>query len=304
MTKWILFTMVFNFILTGQMHAYGYPEIIGAQDDPRLKEVSGLAASFAQPDYFWAINDSGNSPSLMLLNKSGEYSDELELSSLGNHDWEDLDTFRYADQNYIAIADIGDNFTRRKVYYVHLVPEPKVSVAGEISAFEASKIKTIAFQYEDGPRDAEALGIDLKHQRILVLSKRDSSPRMYAVPLIMEPKRYVYKAVHLTSFESLGGMSLSGGSLTQTFYAGQPTAMTVLPSTLESLQSTRLAVLSYGSVRLFDLFNEDPAHVQEVLKIQLPAMPQAEAMAVEEGGGLRVMSENLGAPIVRIPKLL
>lgn len=293
-------------LCVSQAQAYGYPEIIGTQDDKRLEEVSGLAPSFSQPGYFWAVNDGGHGPTLMLLNEQGEYVDEIELHSLGNHDWEDIETFRYAGQNYIAIADIGDNFTRRKVYYVHLVPEPKVSVSGAIGLLHSDSIKTIAFQYEDGPRDSEALGIDLDNKRILVLSKRDSPPRMYSLPLIMNPKRFVYRAQHLVSVETLGRMSVSGGYLAQTFYAGLPTAMTVLQSFEASNNTamTRLAVLSYGSVWLFDLFNQTPAHVQEVFRIQLPAMPQAEAMASDVKGNLIVMSEIVGSPVVRIPKLL
>lgn len=289
--------------------AYGSPEIIGQQDNESLSELSGLAQSPTQPDFFWAVNDGGNGPILYLLNKSGEYKDEVELSTLGNHDWEDVETFTYRGTSYIAIADIGDNYTRRKVYYVHLVPEPKLTRDGTIGSPVNNGIRTIAFQYEDGPRDAESLGIDLARQRILVLTKRDAPPRMYSLPLVMNPKRFVYRASHLTDMPQLGGMSFNRGaisfnkgSLTQSIYAGQPTSMTVYNRSPVIPLNTSLAILSYGSVWLMELLNTDPVTIQQQHIIQLPAMPQAEALAVDADGSLMVMSESLGSAIVRIPK--
>ena len=296
---------------TAQAQAFDYkqyaqPQVMGQQSDSKLEEVSGLAVAHSRSPYFWAINDGGNSPSLMLLDGKGKFKSQLNLEQLGNHDWEDLETFVMDGKNYIAIADIGDNFSRRKVYYVHLVPEPKIFPDGQIGPVSREQIKTIAFQYEDGPRDAEALGIDLLNKRILLLTKRDAPPRMYSLPLIMQPQRFVYRAKHLTDMNELGQMSFSGDYLTQTLYAGMPTSITVMPDqlTMATPKATSLAVLSYGAVWFFDLINKEPPSAQKNHMIKLPAMPQAEAMAVDAQGEITVLSEITGSNMIRIPRLM
>lgn len=303
---------VLGIILSPLSQAFDYtqydtPQVIGQQSDPKLEEVSGLAMAHSRAPFFWAINDGGNAPALLLLDGQGRLKSQLNLEQLGNHDWEDLETFVLNGQNYIAIADIGDNFARRKVYYVHLVPEPKIFPDGQIGPVSREQIRTIAFQYEDGPRDAEALGIDLLNNRILLLTKRDAPPRMYSLPLVMQPQRFVYRAKHLTDVKALGHMSFSGEFLTQTLYAGLPTAMTVLPSSVTASyqqESTSFAVLSYGAVWFFDLINKEPPQAQERHKIQLPSMPQAEAMAIDLQGDITVLSEMTGSNMIRIPRLM
>jgi len=317
------FLLIACSLIVGQVvgaQAYGMPEIVAQQMDKRLAELSGLAGTLSQPDYFWAINDSGNSASLILVNEQGQYQDEVELTTLGNHDWEDLETFVYEGINYIAIADIGDNFTRRKVYYVHLVPEPQVSKNGKIGVVDEASIQTIAFQYEDGPRDAEALGIDVAHQRVLLLTKRDAPPKMYSLPLVMKPKRFVYLAKSITQIPELGKMSIWGSYLAQSLFAGLPTSMTVLPYLAMDKKSeavtsasaasdknsdadiTSMAILSYGTLFLFDLINESPVFVRKTSEMRLPPMPQAEAVAQAQNGDFFIMSERVGSNMVKIAK--
>ncbi len=307
--------MAIGFSQVASAQPYESPQVAGQQMDKKLEEVSGLAVAHSRKHFFWAINDGGNSPSLLLLDDKGKFKNQLNLERLGNHDWEDLETFVLNGKNYIAVADIGDNFARRKVYYVHLIPEPKIFPNGDIGPIAQENIKTIAFQYEDGPRDAEALGIDLLNQRILLLTKRDAPPRMYSLPLEMNPQRFVYKAKHLTDVQQLGQISLDGGSLIQTLYAGLPTAMTVLPksvqpknmladASLDVTQMTSLAVLTYGAVWFFDMDNNEPPALEEKYRIHLPQMPQAEAMAVDERGDITILSESRGSDIIKIKRLL
>ena len=60
---------------------------------------------------------------------------------------------------------------------LYLLPEPSEDDAS------VSVARQIDFRYPDGPRDAEAVTIDPEANEILLLSKRDVPPRLYALPL-------------------------------------------------------------------------------------------------------------------------
>ncbi len=141
--------------------------VLSVQNDPALSEVSGVATSHFNRGYIWAINDSGNEPSLHLVSESGANRIEVNLDHLANYDWEDLDSFVVEGQPYLLIADVGDNLQRRKVYYLHLMPEPRLSPSQPTQHHTASnQIKTIGFQYEDGARDCEAVAVDVANKKI------------------------------------------------------------------------------------------------------------------------------------------
>jgi len=186
------------------LNTIDHNKLSGYQQTTAISEMSDLAVSKTIKNHFWAINDTTNSSEIMLLDQKAQMVGKIVLKSLGNHSWEDLDIFTFNGVSYIAIADIGDDYNRRKVYYIHLLPEPVVQADGSIAAVQSSSIRTIAFQYEDGPRDAQALKVDITNDQILILSKQTPTPRVYRIPLILEPKRYVYKASYLASLDNLG----------------------------------------------------------------------------------------------------
>ena len=74
-----------------------------------LKEVSGIQYD-ANEDAFWMLNDSGNSPSIFLVNEKGKILRELKIDAV-NNDWEDItmDT-----QGNLYVGDFGNNMNDRK----------------------------------------------------------------------------------------------------------------------------------------------------------------------------------------------
>ena len=64
------------------------------------------------------INDSGNPSNLYYLNQDGELLFKRMFNELKNNDWEDLT----ADDEFIYIADIGNNFDTRKNLEIIKVP--------------------------------------------------------------------------------------------------------------------------------------------------------------------------------------
>ena len=73
------------------------------------------------------INDSGNPSNLYYLNKDGDMLNIRMLNDLKNNDWEDLT----ADEEFIYIADIGNNFDLRENLRII-----KTSINSENNSFE------------------------------------------------------------------------------------------------------------------------------------------------------------------------
>src|SRR5687767_4827760 len=58
--------------------------------NPRLEELSGLAASVANSGLLWTHNDSGNSAEVFLINDKLEIKLTCKLKGANNRDWEDI----------------------------------------------------------------------------------------------------------------------------------------------------------------------------------------------------------------------
>ena len=96
--------LIFFFIIT----KLGAQTIVSEIDLPvSVYETSGL--EIIDNDLI-TVNDSGNPSNLYYLNKEGEILFRRMFNELKNNDWEDLT----ADEEFIYIADIGNNFDTRE----------------------------------------------------------------------------------------------------------------------------------------------------------------------------------------------
>ena len=154
-------------------------ELVGRIDIPELDEASGLARSQLDPDVMWVHNDDGK-PRVYAFDKAGEKRGRLTLEDVKNRDWEDLSSFTLDGEPYLLIADVGDNMRRRKSVYLYIVEEPDLADDDKVRTDVAWEIK---LQFPDGPRDVEAVAVDVKNERVLLLSKRNLPPVLYSVPL-------------------------------------------------------------------------------------------------------------------------
>lgn len=145
--------------------------------DDRLNESSGLVASMRQSGILWSINDSGSVDRLYRVGPRGEALGRVSIGGAWLRDAESLALWRHAGQDWVLIADVGDNRQWRGSVAIHAVPEPAPSDDSATVAW------SIRFRYPDGPRDAEAVAVDVSADDLLVLSKRDEPPRLYRVPL-------------------------------------------------------------------------------------------------------------------------
>ncbi len=152
--------------------------VIGKLQDPDIREASGLARSYRQDNVLWTINDHGADEWVHAISPRGTRLGEFDLRKSKNTDWEDLASFSLDDKPYLLIADIGDNEAKYESRTLYVVKEPQAKKK------DAEKVDwQIDFRYADGPRDAEAAAVDIGNQRVLVLSKRDIPPVLYALPL-------------------------------------------------------------------------------------------------------------------------
>ena len=145
---------------------------------PLIDETSGLAS---HGNFFYTINDSGNSNSIHKLSRDGEILNSIGIRNSENTDWESL----AQDEEFLYIADTGNNFNLRNTFIIYRV------AWSELNELEA-EAELITFSYGDyrpGSMrshnfDAEAIAI--RGEEIWLFSKNrgDGNTKLYRFPKI------------------------------------------------------------------------------------------------------------------------
>jgi hypothetical protein len=120
-----------------------------------LDEVSGLAASRQHDGVLWAVEDSLEPADVVAFREDGTVLGTVRFTGtpVVNLDWEDLALAAGPDgEDWLYVADVGDNFKARRDVDVYRFPEPD-PVDGTV---EAERVTTT---YDTGPTDAEALTV-------------------------------------------------------------------------------------------------------------------------------------------------
>lgn len=208
-------------------------QIEAAKDDPRLivlgtnnnseiSESSGLAYGTFVGDSIWTHNDSGHAAHLFLMRTNGELLGRVQLRGVKNIDWEAMAGFQMDGKPLLAVADVGDNDSRRKSCQIYVLPEPRITVrdATEGPIQPTQKVldaARIEFEYSDGPRDCEAIGVDVNSKQIWLVEKvfynqpRAKVPGIYVLPLTTKPTDRALVAKRIADFpiRSVTGMAFS-----------------------------------------------------------------------------------------------
>ncbi len=196
-------------------------ELIGAIPSDDIPEASGLARSLKQKDRLWIVNDSGSPPVLHVVGTDASVHGAVTVNGVENVDWEDLASFEAEGESYLLVGDIGDNGSLRDYLSLHIVPEPtsKLPTAVDVQ-------RTLRFRYPDGPRDAEAIAVDVDEGLVYVLTKRNLPARLYSVPLDSETAEEPATARYLGLIDSLPQPTANERkNAPQLFWYWQPTAM-------------------------------------------------------------------------------
>ena len=296
--KYPVFFLLFITIASSCTHT-GY-QIINADiissgtiSDRNIGEASGMAVSLIHEDIVWVINDSGNSSSVYALNPKGEVMGTLNIQGVSNNDWEDLASFEYEGKPYVLIADVGDNASRRKAYFLHFIEEPDIEKISDLSSLSVKPSWSITYTYEDGPRDCESVAVDIINGKVLLLSKRDRPPVLYELPLAKQKNAVAKKCAEIKSLPQRT-QDITHFSK----YSNQPTAMDISADGLSAV------VLTYGSTFYFSkrkstdwatVFSGSPR------EIMFPPLRQAESVCFDrDGSSIFITSEQIPAPLLKI----
>jgi hypothetical protein len=146
-------------------------------EDPRILESSGLALSRRHPAVLWTHNDSGGGPELYAVGPDGRTLATLTLAGAEARDWEALAPGRDdRGRPALLVGDIGDN--------QDLWPEVAVYRVTEPARLRDATVPAVRYRlrYADGPRDAEALLVDPRSNRLYVATKSSGGGGLYRAP--------------------------------------------------------------------------------------------------------------------------
>ena len=204
-----------------------------------IVEASGLAISSVNPSFMWLVNDSGGAPDIYLTHTDGTYRGKVTVKGTTNIDWEDLASFSLDGKNYLLVADTGDNSSRRDSCTLYILREPTIPEPAKNLATTVIPAWQIQFRYEDGPRDCEAVGVDAKAGKIILISKRTHPPQIYELPLHPSKKHSIQTA------RKIGQMTVNCPILSLIPFRDQPVGLAI------NADHSLAAVVTYYSIFLF-----------------------------------------------------
>ena len=262
----------------------------------QIAEASGIAVSHLNRDTIWINNDSGNKPSLYAVNSEGKHLATLNIKGANNHDWEDLAAFEHKGQQYLLIADVGDNGAKRHNYHLHVIREPELGKVPESKTLSVRPEWSITFNYEDGARDCESVAVDITRQKVILLTKRDMPPVLYELPL-KEGKQQVAK--RLGEIKPLPEPSESRFSLMGLLnLTTLPTAMDISPDGRSAVVLTYASAYYFSADQATDWLKVFSSTPEEIV---LPELRQAESVGfTKDGKSIYVTSEKIPAPLLKV----
>jgi hypothetical protein len=254
----------------------------GTLSEPQNREASGLAASRRTPGLLWVHNDSGGEPVLYGIDaNTGQSRGRVVVRGVTNTDWEDIASFEHDGAAWLVIGDVGDNTAKRSFILLHFVREPDANELSPARDTEISPAYTLRVAYEDLARDCESIAVDAREGAVYLLSKRDSVPRLYRVPLAPSKDLVIARRVgevpELPQPDVLQRLlKIPTGA-----YRGEPTAMDF------AADGSAAVVLTYGDTLLFPrAANETWAQALAKKPVILAPhdLPQAEAACFSADG--------------------
>lgn len=263
--------------------------------DAAVDEISGLAASRRHDGILWAHNDSGNPAELYAIDAQGRRAATLRLRGITNNDWEDLAIFRDAGRDWLLVADVGDNGGLRGQPVLHILAEPE-----ELADAEVEVARSLRFRWPDGPRDCEAVAVDIGERAIYLITKKRVPPELFRLPLDADTGHAPIIAERVGLVGHISQPSAADLQRNPVFgrHRARITSMDI------SADGRRMVVLNYLQARLYRRADgEDWADaVQQVpLDLFFPWLAQAEAIALSgDGNRLWIGTERLPSPILEM----
>lgn len=263
-----------------------------------------MESSLLHDDLLWAVNDGGNGPFLYALGSDGRDRGRVRVAGAENRDWEGLDTFRWQGRSMILIADIGDNKQRHERHTLYVIGEPQLDGERLNRSAVVDVAWRIDFAYPDRPHDAEGVAVDLLNSEVLILTKRDDPPRLFALPLKATSTDQLAVVHEVAVVDRIPPPTNEDRLQPYGDFRSQPTALDISAKGLE------MVVLTYKHAYLFQRHPGDSwatAVVAGPILIPLPLPQTARQLGQREavcfsmdGGSLLVTSEGKGAGIFQL----
>jgi len=260
---------IFFFIIT----KLGAQTIVSEAELPiSVYETSGL--EIINNDLI-TINDSGNPPNLYYLNEDGEILFRRMFNELKNNDWEDLT----ADEEFIYIADIGNNFDTRENLRIIKTPINPDNNTFELINFYYPEQDDFSFK-QLSSYDAEGLISFADFLLIFTKNRAKKTTEIYRLP--KKAGNYKAKLIGEIDIESI---------VTAADYSDE-TKMLVLTSTFD-----------FNEYFIITIENFDPSKLNnnKINKLKIPiGKTQVESIKIINKSSFWITSE---AELLGKPKL-
>jgi len=293
MNRYSLLTLLFVLsppaVTAGEEPAF---KVSGTLQNSKIVEASGLVAG--ANGVFFVHNDGKRD--VFVIDAAGNDLGSFKLDESKNKDWEDITRVPEGDRRLIVIADVGDNQHKRKDVELYFFEEPS---PGEF-ATNHEAIHRLKLSYPDGPRDVESVAYDPSSESILLLSKRDLPPRLYAVPLDRALAEQELEAEFLAEVPGFRPPTMADvlANPKRGVWVSQPTGMDISPD------GRLAAVLTYRSLYLFQREDSETwakAFQRQPREFVGPPGTHDEAVAFSaDGKTIYVTTERRPAPIYRL----
>jgi hypothetical protein len=241
-------------------------EVAVRLEDPRILESSGLTLSRRHPAVLWTHNDSGGGPELYAVGSDGRTLATLTLAGVEARDWEALAAGRDdRGRPALFVGDVGDN--------QDLWPEVAVYRVTEPARLRDATVPAVRYRlrYADGPRDAEALLVDPRTNRLYVATRNSDGGGLYRAPSRLRTGRVnlLHRVARVPPVVTDGAFAPDGRSF---------------------------VLRDYQSVYVYTT----PGH--RVGELPLPPQYQGESLTVSaDGHSLLVGSEGPASEVWRVP---
>jgi hypothetical protein len=177
-------------------------------DSKDIQESSGLARSRRHERLLWTHNDSGDKSRLFAFDADGRLHAIVDVKDVDSVDWEDMCSFTWNDQPYLAIADVGDNAFRRKHVTIYILPEPEIELIAAGSAGKESKPKKLDIDagwkvevtYPNGALNCEAIAYDPWRKQFLLASKEQLRSQLFVVDFNLKKRKQETSATKIGEF--------------------------------------------------------------------------------------------------------
>jgi hypothetical protein len=264
----------------------------GKLENSRIDEASGMQSG--SDGVFYVHNDEKRD--VFLVDGAGRDLGSFKLDGAKNRDWEDITRVPRGDGHLLVVADVGDNSGKRKDVELYFFEEPGPSgVDGDIQVSHRFSLR-----YPDGPRDVESVAYDPSSGSLLLLSKRDTPPRLYGITLeqaLGEKEGVAEFLTEVPGFRPPARMDLLT-SPTRGAWVSQPTGMDISPD------GRVAAVITYRSLYLFrreegetwaEAFRRSPEEF-----VGPPGLHDEAVAFSPDGKSVYVTTERRPAPVHRL----